>query len=152
VTDRIAFDTNILVYAADAQESAKKERAGQIIEVARRTHAQIPQQVYGEFLNVSLKRGQASRDLALRHIDMWQNFFPPIPTNMSDLLPAFALAARFQLQYWDALIIYVCRNARISFLFSEDMQDGLTLGGLRVVNPFNPDNDDILKPLLKAAK
>ena len=43
-------------------------------------------------------------------------------------------------QIWDAVIISVCDAHGVSTLFTEDMQDGQRIGGLKIVNPFNPAN------------
>ena len=40
------------------------------------------------------------------------------------------------LSYWDALIVETARSARAEVLFTEDLQHGQEIDGLRVVNPF----------------
>jgi predicted nucleic acid-binding protein len=72
------------------------------------------------------------------------------------LIEALDLADRKMLQYFDALIITVAARAGATMLLSEDMQDGLEVDGLLVVNPFVAGNDGViaggamrlLKPLL----
>ena len=38
--------------------------------------------------------------------------------------------------FWDALIVHAARSAGAAVLYSEDLQPGAVLGGVRVVNPF----------------
>ena len=45
-------------------------------------------------------------------------------------------------QIWDAVIISVCGPHGVSALFTQHMQDGQRIGGLKIVNPFNPANAD----------
>lgn len=52
------------------------------------------------------------------------------------LRSALATAARWQVSYWDAAIVEAAREARCPTLLSEDLQDGMDFGGVRVVNPF----------------
>lgn len=62
------------------------------------------------------------------------------PTTEGSLIIASMTAERLQLQYFDALIATVSRDAGATILLSEDMHDGLDLEGLIVVNPFQPWN------------
>jgi predicted nucleic acid-binding protein len=48
------------------------------------------------------------------------------------------------LQYFDALICTVLVEHSQTILLSEDMQDGLQIGPLKVVNPFNPSNAGLI--------
>jgi predicted nucleic acid-binding protein len=43
---------------------------------------------------------------------------------------------RFQLSFWDAMIVASAQHAGCQVLLTEDLHDGLDLDGLRVVNPF----------------
>jgi predicted nucleic acid-binding protein len=46
------------------------------------------------------------------------------------------LGERHGFSHWDALIVAAAQLARYDVLMSEDMQDGLQLEELRIVNPF----------------
>ena len=41
-----------------------------------------------------------------------------------------------RLSYWDSLIVETALSAGADVLFTEDLQDGQIIEGLRVVNPF----------------
>jgi predicted nucleic acid-binding protein len=41
-----------------------------------------------------------------------------------------------QISFWDALIVHAARSAGAAVLYTEDLQAGAVLGGVRVVNPF----------------
>jgi predicted nucleic acid-binding protein len=41
---------------------------------------------------------------------------------------------------WDALIVTMALKAQCRVLYSEDMQDGRVIDGLRIANPFKPED------------
>lgn len=50
---------------------------------------------------------------------------------------AFDIRQKYNISYWDSLVIASALESGCDTLYSEDMQDGLVLeNGLRVVNPF----------------
>jgi predicted nucleic acid-binding protein len=55
---------------------------------------------------------------------------------LSVVILAGALALAEGLQLWDALICTVSARQGAALLLTEDMQDGRTYAGVRLVNPF----------------
>jgi predicted nucleic acid-binding protein len=43
------------------------------------------------------------------------------------------------LAWWDALLVASALIAECALFLSEDMQDGLSVAGMRIANPFLPD-------------
>jgi predicted nucleic acid-binding protein len=62
----------------------------------------------------------------------------PVPISASLYESAWEIEERWNLSWWDSLIAASAHHAGCSLLLSEDMHDGLDLGGLRIVNPFSP--------------
>jgi predicted nucleic acid-binding protein len=53
------------------------------------------------------------------------------------LLEATELRSRYQLSFWDSLIVSSALSAKVNILLSEDMQNGLVIENtLEIVNPF----------------
>ena len=50
---------------------------------------------------------------------------------------ALDLAERFHLSFYDALIVASASLAGCTALYSEDMQDGQTIAGVTIRNPFS---------------
>ena len=50
---------------------------------------------------------------------------------------ALELASRFQLSYYDALIVSAARYAGCQTLFSEDLNNNQNYAGVAVANPFH---------------
>lgn len=137
----IALDTNILIYAEDADDTdGRHDDALALMARLAPVGAIISLQVLGEFLNVCRKKKILAFDQAAAQASLYAATFGEYPTNLDDLLDGAALAARYQLQFFDAVIIAVARRAGATMLLSEDMHDGLTIDGLTILNPFREAN------------
>ena len=69
-----------------------------------------------------------------------RNLFAAVPTfaydaACVDLALAHAAAGRFS--YWDGLLLAACSRAGVEVLLTEDMQDGASFAGVRILNPFS---------------
>jgi predicted nucleic acid-binding protein len=126
------FDTNILVYLASG-DVVKADRAEAII----REGGVISVQVLNELTNVARRKMRMT----------WPDIHALLST-LRDLLTVeaitiethetgLAFAERYDLSTYDAMIAASALHADGDILWSEDMQDGMTLSdGLRIVNPF----------------
>lgn len=134
----IFVDTNILVYALDAGAGVKQEQAANWLELAWRSgRGRISTQVLQEFyVTVTQKlRPGLDREAAraeVRALSAWR----PVQVDESVLESGWDLQDRFQLSFWDALIVSAARTAACAYLLTEDLQDGQRLDGVLVVNPF----------------
>jgi predicted nucleic acid-binding protein len=146
----IAFDSNVLLYALLEPTTAKGETAADLVERAALINAIIPAQVLGEILAVVRRRRPALLDLAISTIGDFRTSFQISPTDGDVVARAGSLAARHRLQVWDAVICAAAMNAGATHLLTEDMQDGVVLGGLSFINPFLPSSQTELGRLLPA--
>jgi predicted nucleic acid-binding protein len=110
----------------------------------------IPVQVLGEFLNVCVRKLQVTPDDAIDQINEYADLFVCPQTGRDDLVNAAHLADMHDLQFFDALIVTVARRAGATILLSEDMQDGLEVEGLKVVNPFILANEHVIEELMNS--
>lgn len=145
----IAFDTNILIYAEDPNDRGGRHlRAASLLASLALGEAIAPVQVLGEFVNVCRRKNLTTLELAARKVaDYALNFDTP-QTEPSDIGNAALLAERYDLQFFDALIVTVAARAGATVLLSEDMHDGLRIEDLRILNPFNPQNGAAIEALL----
>jgi predicted nucleic acid-binding protein len=141
----IALDTNILAYAVTASDVAgRHEAAMSLLEKLASPGAIVPLPVFGEFLNACRKKKLTELALAQVRVEAWASVYDCLPPLIDDYLAASQLADDHMLQYFDALIISVAARAGATMLLSEDMQDGLEVKGLRVVNPFLAGNAEVI--------
>ena len=51
------------------------------------------------------------------------------------VLQALDFESRYQISFWDALIVQAATSCEATVLYSEDLADGQTYGAVHVVNP-----------------
>lgn len=135
MTVRATLDSNILVYAELEPETVKGVTSQRVIE-ASAARGVIAVQAMLEFVAVVRRRRIQSLPSAIAKVDAWSMVFETAPTTTAVAQSAIKLAAAHNLQIWDAVIWTAARAAGATLLVSEDLQDGLVLDGMRVVNPF----------------
>ena len=132
---RAFVDTNVLVYAFDDADPAKRDRARSLL--ADDVPLVISAQVIGEFymvvtrkLAIPLSEAHASAavDELLR--------LPVVPIDAELTRAAVSTSRAARLSYWDALIIEAAAAARCDRVLTEDLAAGSTIRSVRVENPF----------------
>lgn len=53
------------------------------------------------------------------------------------VIEALAIEHRYNISFWDALIIQAAGSSGATVVYSQDLADGQTYGPLRAVNPLN---------------
>jgi len=133
---RSFFDTNVLIYADDKSAPAKQRRALDLVAEHRRAGTGVvSMQVLQEyFVTVTRKLGVDAR-VARRKVELLAEFDVAAP-DVLDILAAIDLHRLHEFSFWDALIWRAAKQAGCGVLFTEDMQEGREIDGLRVINPF----------------
>ena len=130
-------DTNVLLYAASTapEEQAKRARARAILDDR---DIALSVQVLQEFYVQATRETRPERithEQAAALIDSWLRFRVE-ELSVALLQNALSTRLRWGVSYWDAAVIEAARAARCRTLLSEDLQDGMDFGGVRVENPF----------------
>ena len=144
---RVALDSNVLIYAELEPESAKGKRAAELILRAAQDGV-IPVQVLGEFLRFTQRRVPAMFEEAVKQVSVYQAAFLTPPTTDAVIAKAAEMAREHRLQLWDCVVCVAAFDAGARVLLTEDMQDGRSLNGLRLLNPFAPANDHAIEAVL----
>jgi predicted nucleic acid-binding protein len=137
MTDLVFVDTNILIYAHDADAGAKRERA---VEALRRLwHAntgRLSVQVLQEFyVNVTQKLATPLARAKAREVLGTYGAWIREPMTVTTVRRATELAELSQLSFWDALIVAAAEQAGAVQLYTEDLNSGQIIAGITVVNP-----------------
>jgi predicted nucleic acid-binding protein len=131
-------DTNVVVYAYDRTAGTKHAQARILIDALwARDEGAVSVQVLQE-LFVSLTRKvrpsvpfararQIVNDLATWRI---------VEPTRHDIIAAIDGSDRWQVSFWDALILTTAHKAGATILWSEDLNDGQSYDGVVVRNPF----------------
>lgn len=131
-------DANVLVYAFDASAGVKQQLAERLLErLWNGETGCLSVQVLQEFF-VTVTR-KVARPLSIdeaadriREFAAWKIFAP----TADDVLAAIALHKQAQVSFWDAMVVEAAAQSGCDVLWSEDMNDGQVLRGVRIRNPF----------------
>lgn len=133
----IFVDTNILVYAHDKSAGPKNKRAQAILgTIWQDRSGMLSTQVLQEFYVTVTKKlprplePAQTRDV-LKLLLAWK-IVRPAPESV---IEASLLSERYQLSFWDALILQAAIEGGAQLLYSEDIQEGMDIAGLRIKNP-----------------
>jgi predicted nucleic acid-binding protein len=131
-------DTNVLVYAHDASTGDKHLRARALlerlwIEGTGVLSTQVLQEFYVNVMRKTLRppRSEDARQWVRDYL-CWE-----VVTNDGDtIIAAIDMQMRYQLSFWDALVLQSANEAAVELIYSEDLNDGQRYGMVTVVNPF----------------
>ncbi|MGO9485671.1 MAG: PIN domain-containing protein [Rhodomicrobium sp.] len=133
----VFLDTNILLYSISDDPADNKKR-NIALELLDRDEIGLSIQVFQEFY---VQATRQSRTKPLTHamaaglISKWCRFAVQ-PMTLDILNAALDIKQRHRLSYWDSAIVAAALALGCHELYTEDMQDGLRIDGLRLINPF----------------
>jgi predicted nucleic acid-binding protein len=139
MTAPVFVDTNVLIYAIDLADPKKQVAArGWLDEMWKSKLGRLSFQVLQEFYSMVTRKDSSAREDAratVRELLAWR----PVPIGTDLLERAWKIQDRYQLSFWDSLIVAAAKSASCRFLLTEDLQSGQDFDGLLVVNPFLRD-------------
>ncbi|GAA4465850.1 hypothetical protein GCM10023093_18720 [Nemorincola caseinilytica] len=101
------------------------------------SHYTISTQVVNENVNVCLRKLRLNKDQAYAHGRDLMSIFRVVNIYSSTITSAFDLSVKYELSYWDSLIVAAALESKCQVLLTEDMHHGLVINEkLRIVNPF----------------
>ena len=136
----VFLDTNILVYAEDADSAGKQAVAASLIaECYLKGEAVISTQVMMEFYNVAVKKLKLEPAFAAQRLRLFAKF-RTVSTTPQLVLAATDLHRLHSLSFWDAMILQAAITSGCDTLYSEDFNAGQIVSGVKIVNPFKVSN------------
>lgn len=133
------LDTNIFVYAQDADSPAKQGIARQLIlDAIENGTGYISLQILREFANVALNKFKhaISEEALLKTFDKTMLPLLALCDEVEITRKGIAIQRRTGYSYYDSLVIAAAIETGCTILYSEDMQDSQQIDGLVIVNPF----------------
>jgi predicted nucleic acid-binding protein len=131
-------DTNILVYAFDRSNSAKKVAARRLLgELMAHDRLRVSTQVLQElFVTLTKKVDQpCTSEEALTVIEDL-TAWPLIIVDYPAIRAAAGVVDQAKISFWDALVVVAAVRSGASVLYSEDLNHGQEILGVRIENPF----------------
>jgi predicted nucleic acid-binding protein len=134
--ERFTLDSNILVYATDSASALRHGLAVSLVDGSTEADCVLTVQSLGEFFHAVTRKGIAPRLAAARQVHDWMGVFSTAAASETALGAAIDISAAGLLSFWDALLVATAEEAGCSLVLSEDMHDGMKLGGITIRNPF----------------
>ncbi|MHB1200895.1 MAG: PIN domain-containing protein [Polaromonas sp.] len=132
---RSFIDTNILVYAEASDASAKQQAALALLKQLFETATGVlSTQVLKEYCNVALKKLKLPPEHIRAQLDLYE-LFEVVQVTPAIIRAGLDLHQTRNLAFYDALVLASAQAAGCAVLYSEDMNTGEMVGGVRIVNP-----------------
>lgn len=130
------LDTNILLYAYDADAGEKRMTALKLVEQGWRQPGTvaISVQVLQEFYVNLARRRLPKSEIQTLVEDLCQ--WPVVDNALSLFGRGMAHCNRWQLSLWDAMIVAAAEASGAHRLITEDLNHGQIYGKVSAVNPF----------------
>lgn len=130
------LDANILVYAQDRDSPAKRRRSREVIAaLAEAGTGVISTQVLQEFY-VAVTRKLGVAPLAAKSVMQTFKVFEIVQTSPDLIERAIDCSVLNGISFWDALIVAAAAASGCAVVYSEDLNPGQTIEGVRIENPF----------------
>ena len=142
----IFVDTNIYFYAQDERDPAKQiECRRWLLAIGQRRLGRANLQVANEFTDIVLrKRKDITPDAVFRMADdilAWGGS----PIGTTTIVRARAVRLKTGYSWWDCLLLASALELDCTHFLSEDLQDGQSVEGLTIVDPFAHSAQTILE-------
>jgi predicted nucleic acid-binding protein len=135
---RSFLDTNVLLYTDAVDAPAKHRRALDLLAEQRRARTGVVSlQVLQEYFVAATRKLAVDAAVARRKVELFANYHLVV-LDIEDVLAAIDLHRLRQISFWDALVVRAAKEGGCSVLYSEDLQHGQSVDGVRIVNPFRP--------------
>jgi predicted nucleic acid-binding protein len=127
----------VLIYSISVapENQAKRSRAQNLLDAG---DLALSLQVLQEFYAQATRRTRPDRiapEDAIALIEDWRRF-PVQETTIALLDLGFEILERHRFSFWDSMIVAAALAQGCDILWSEDMDDGRIVNGMRIANPF----------------
>jgi predicted nucleic acid-binding protein len=135
------FDTNVLVYCTDTAAPQKQARARALVAAAAAAgEAVTSTQVLIELFHTLTRKQKMPADIAEALVQAY-SAWPAIGSDASLVGAAIGRSVRHRWSIWDAMVIEAASRSGARTLYTEDLQHGLQIGTMTVVDPFLSEAD-----------
>jgi predicted nucleic acid-binding protein len=130
------IDTNILVYSLDRADPAKQAKARVLLKLLQENRSGVlSTQVFQEFYVVSTSKLGVEPSLAKRLIGSLAKF-ETVTVDLPLIKQAIDICSAGNLLFWDALIVSAAAATQCETIWTEDLNYGQLIKGVKIENPF----------------
>jgi predicted nucleic acid-binding protein len=101
-----------------------------------------------EFFSVVTRKSGIAASAAAAFVEGWRSVMLVEAGTPADLGEAMRAVGTYRMAFWDAMLWATARRAGVRLLVTEDFQDGRTIEGVRIANPFATDNAALIDQAL----
>lgn len=130
------IDTNVFIYSLDRADPAKQTQARALLKsLQERGSGVVSTQVFQEFYVVSTGRLGVEPHLAKKIISSLANF-ETVTIDLPLIKQAIDICVADNITFWDALIVSAAAAAQCETIWTEDLNHGQLIKGVKIKNPF----------------
>ena len=130
------IDSNILIYAEACDEPQKQSAALALLRHLKLSASGvISTQILQEYANVALRKMGLDANHVRKQLGAHQQF-ELVQVTPAIIQGALDLHQTRSLSFYDALVVQAAIVAGCDTLYSEDLNAGEIIGGVKIVNPF----------------
>ena len=134
--ERCFIDTNLLIYADSGDEPVKQRIALTLLKQLRLNQTGVlSTQVLNEYCNVALNKLKLPHADIREQMQFWEQY-EVVQVTPAIIHMGLDLHQTRSLGFFDALIVAAAKTSGCTVLYSEDMNAGEMVNGVRIVNPF----------------
>ena len=133
---RSFIDTNVLVYAQASDVPGKQRAALDLLkELYEQGLGVLSTQVLQEYCNVALKKLKLSEHDVRSQLDLYEQF-EVVQVTPTIIRAALDVRQTRSVSFFDAMVLASAHAAGCSVLWTEDINAGEEVNGVRISNPF----------------
>jgi predicted nucleic acid-binding protein len=134
--ERCFIETNLLIYADSGDEPVKQRIALSLLKQLRLNQTGVlSTQVLGEYCNVAINKLKIPHADIREQMQFWEQY-DVVQVTPAIIQMGLDLHQTRSLGFFDALIVAAAKTSGCTVLYSEDMNAGEMVNGVRIVNPF----------------
>jgi predicted nucleic acid-binding protein len=136
----VFVDTNVLLYAVDVRDARKQSAAQGWLrrcwaDDCGRLSTQVLHELYANLRRIAPRLDREEARRIVRGYRAWR----PWVVDADTVDCAWEIQDRFDLSYWDALMVAAASQQGCRWLLTEDLQPNQKIDSVRVISPFLSD-------------
>lgn len=134
---KVFFDSNILIYVVDDRDLTKQNKAIEIITKSIDSeNGIISTQSLQEFYNATTRKLLCTPEKAKEYAKNFASSFDVQQISPDMIYNAIDISIANKISFWDSLIVSAAQDSGCVIIYSEDLNDGQIINGVKILNPF----------------
>lgn len=130
------IDTNIFVYEIDVKNPNKQKVAHNFLKSCRADSTFVSTQVLQEFYNAATTKLNVEKQDAKNFVKV-AACYNVVQISVATIFSAIDINTRYQFSIWDSLILASAIESGCDTLYTEDLNNGQVVKGVKIINPFS---------------